>query len=414
MSESIQKVTLNNGLRVLMEPVSTVQSVSIGFWVNSGNRYETPEQRGIAHCLEHMLFKGTPTRTPSQIAEEIEGRGGGLNAGTGRESTCYLARVLSEHTSVALDVLTDIFLNSLLDPEELEREKGVILEEMKMYEDSPGDIVHDLFGETHWQDHPLGQRIIGVPETLMAFTREMLVDFIRTHYTPDRVVIAAAGNLDPEAFAKEVEVRLGGWNPVNPGYGPAALPVSDSGSKGEKLFPRDIEQTHFCYGGDGLSLHDERRYALALLNSLLGGSMFSRLWQEVREKRGLAYDIGSYASYYSDRGLFVVYGGTSDDYFDQVIQLVRQELDRLCQEPVSARELDSAKNQLKGTRLLALESMQARMDRLGAEELVYGRVTPVEEMLERVEAVQPDDLHRLAQEIFHPDRMTLTAVNPEE
>lgn len=413
MQENIHQVQLENGLRVVMEPVPTVQSVAVGIWVASGSRYETQVQRGMAHFLEHMLFKGTPTRSATQIAEEIEGRGGMLNAGTGKEVTCYYARVLAEHTPIALDVLFDIFLNSVFDPFELEREKGVVLEEMKMYEDSPGDIIHDLFSEAHWQDHPLGRRVIGVPETVSAFTRDMLVEFVQTHYVPDRVVVAAAGNLDPDAFLQEVETRIGKWQPQI--RHAAGTPANVSGqANAAPVYERDVEQVHFCIGTDALSQYDERRYALFVMNSLLGGSMFSRLWQEVREKRGLAYDIGSYPSLFTDRGTFVVYGGTAEEVFEEVQSVVHQEFERLKAEPISKRELDSARNQLKGTRLLALESMQARMERLGAETLVYNKITPVEELLRNIEAVQATDIQLLANDLLQPERLTLTAIVPEK
>lgn len=429
MIENIYRVQLQNGVRVLVEPVPTVRSVAIGLWIAAGARYEQPNQRGIAHFIEHMIFKGTPKRNARQIAEEIEGRGGVLNAFTDKEITCYYARVLSEHTPIALDILTDMFLNSLYDPEELEREKGVILEEMKLYEDNPNDLIHDLFSETHWVGHPLGRRVIGTKETVSAFTRDMLLEFISTHYTPDRVVVAAAGDVQPEEFISAVEQILGRWQ------GGEGKKEQEKGNeqKGEEskgqlkeasnpfpkesrssLFPREVEQVHFCLGGDAPHERDERKYALAVLNSILGGNMFSRLWQEIREKRGLAYDIGSYPALFSDKGLFVVYGGTASEAFEQVQELVHQEFQKLRQEPIPPAELENAKNQLKGSLLLNLEAMQARMSRLGRMELVYGYLLPIEEVIRKVEAVTEEDIHLLAEAILQPDHLTLAAIVPQQ
>lgn len=406
--------TLSNGIRIVMEPVPTVQSVAICFWVKSGSRYEQPHQYGIAHFLEHMLFKGTTNRTAVQIAQEIEGRGGILNASTGKESTCYYARVLSEHLPIAIEVLSDLLLNAKLDPDELEREKGVILEEMRMIEDTPDEVVHDLFSEVHWAGHPLGRRIIGIPETVSAFTRERLLEFVHTYYLPERIVISAAGNLEPETVVKEAERWLGAWHP-----NPAAHPETNSPPPRKaqnglqmQLFPREVEQVHFCIGVDGVSFMDERRYALAVLNSLLGGSMFSRLWQEIREQRGLVYDIGSYSMPMSDGGLFVIYGGTAEEHFEQVLDLVHAELDRLRCEPPSEEETMSARNQLKGTRVLALEAMQTRAELIGSELLMRGEVIPMEEVIAKIDAVTPDQIHALAAELFEPDQRTVVAITP--
>ncbi len=416
---NLVQTTLPNGVRIVMEPVPTVQSVALCFWVKSGSRYEQPHQHGMAHFLEHMLFKGTSNRTAVQIAQEIEGRGGVLNASTGKELTCYYARVLSEHLPIAVEVLSDLLLNPKLDSEELEREKGVVLEEMRMIEDTPDELLHDLFAEVHWGNHPLGRRIIGSPGTVSAFTREGLLEFVTAYYRPENLVVSAAGNLEPEALVRELERWLGAWrSPVSDTRASAAhkgnnapprkrLPKSH-----QQLFPREVEQVHFCIGVDGVSFMDERRYALAVLNSLLGGSMFSRLWQEIRERRGLAYDIGSYPMPMSDGGLFVIYGGTAPEHFEEVVSLVHAELDRLRCEPPGEQETRSARNQLKGTRLLALEAMQTRAELIGSEVLMRGAVVPMEEVIARIEAVEPDHLHTLADELFEPDRRTLVAITP--
>jgi predicted Zn-dependent peptidase len=416
---NLLQTTLPNGIRIVMEPVPTVPSVALCFWVKSGSRYEQPHQHGMAHFLEHMLFKGTTNRTAVQIAQEIEGRGGVLNASTGKELTYYYARVLREDLPIAVEVLSDLLLNAKLDPAELEREKGVVLEEMRMIEDTPDELLHDLFAEVHWGNHPLGRRIIGSPETVSAFTREGLLEFIATHYRPENLVVSAAGNFEPDALVKEVERWLGAWRSPVSGASTAsdrkgnhAPPRKVQPKWHQQLFPREVEQVHFCLGVDGVSFLDERRYALAVLNSLLGGSMFSRLWQEIREQRGLVYDIGSYSMPMSDGGLFVIYGGTAPEHFEQVVSLVHAELDRLCDEPPSEEETRNARNQLKGTRLLALESMQTRAELIGSEVLMRGAVVPMEEIIARIEAVQPEDLRALAAELFEPDRRTLVAITP--
>ncbi len=406
--------TLANGVRIVMEPVPTVRSVALCFWVKSGSRYEKPHQHGMAHFLEHMLFKGTKNRTAVQIAQAIEGRGGILNASTGKELTCYYARVLSEHLPIAVEVLSDLLLNATLDADELEREKRVVLEEMRMIEDSPDEVLHDLFAEVHWAGHPLGRRIIGSPETVSAFTRDSLMAFIHTYYRPERMVISAAGNFDPESLVHEVERWLGDWkaNPTEPLTDDFKPPRRVPEGYHFQTFPREVEQVHFCVGMDGVSFRDERRYALAVLNSLLGDSMFSRLWQEIRERRGLAYEIGSYSLPMSDGGLFVIYGGTAEEQFEQVIDLVNAELDRLRREPPGEEETLSARNQLKGARLLALEAMQTRAELIGSEVLMRGEVVPMEEVVARIDAVQPEHLHALANELFDFDRRTVVAITP--
>ena len=411
---NLHQTTLSNGIRVVAEPIPTVQSLTVSLWIRAGSRDELPHQHGIAHFLEHMLFKGTQTRSAAQIAQAIEGRGGVLNASTGKELTFYYARMLAEHMPIAVEVLSDLFLNARLDPQDIELEKGVVLEEMRMIEDTPDEILHDRATEVHWGGHPLARRIIGAPETVSAFTREAILAFTRAHYRPERVVVAAAGNLDPDALFGEVDRWLGSWRPDTDAEPPAAQPppARDPNAPPRLLEPREVEQTHFALVMDGVSFFDERRYAQAVLNTLLGGSMFSRLWQEVREKRGLAYEIGSYAMPMSDGGMFVIYGGTAESAFEEVLKLVNAELERLMAEPPDEQEVESAKNLLKGGRVLALESTQARAELIGSETLMLGQVRPMEEILARIDAVNATDLHTLAQELLPPERRTVVAIVP--
>lgn len=411
---NLQEARLPNGLRIVAEIIPTVQSATFSIWSAVGSRYEAPSQHGMAHFLEHMLFKGTPTRNAIEIAQAIEGRGGVLNASTGKELTFYYARVLSEHLPIAVEVLCDMFLNASLDPEEIEREKGVILEEMRMIEDDPDESLHDVLQEIHWRHHPLGRRIIGEPETVSAFTREMLVEFIQHHYHPQNTVIACAGNFDFDELVREVERWMGAWQPPHPPMRHDSAPPVHTEILNEPIhIARDVEQVHFAIAVDGVSFRDERRYAMAVLNTLLGGSMFSRLWQEVREKRGLAYEIGSYALPMSDGGLFVVYGGTAESAFDEVLSVVERELERLMETPADPEEVERAKSLLKGGRVLALESTQARAELIGSETLMLGRVVPMEEIIERIDAVDRESLHQLAQAILPAERRTVVAFVPD-
>jgi predicted Zn-dependent peptidase len=411
---NLHQTTLANGLRIVVEPIPTVQSLTVSFWVRAGSRNELPHQHGIAHFLEHMLFKGTHTRSAAQIAQAIEGRGGILNASTGKELTFYYARVLAEHMPIAVEVLSDLLLNARLDPQDIDLEKGVVLEEMRMIEDTPDEVLHDRAAEVHWGNHPLARRIIGVPETVNGFTRESILEFIRTHYCPERMVVAAAGNIEPDALFAQVDRWLGAWRPeqVAPSPTPQSLPRRAPNAPPCFLETREVEQTHFALVMDGVSFFDERRYTQAVLNTLLGGSMFSRLWQEVREKRGLAYEIGSYALPMSDGGLFVIYGGVAPHAFEQAVQVIEAELEKLIAAPPDEAEVESARNLLKGNRVLALESTQSRAELIGSETLMRGAVVPMEEIIAQIDAVTPERLHTLAQQLFAPAQRTLVALVP--
>ncbi|MEP0765157.1 MAG: insulinase family protein [Fimbriimonadia bacterium] len=404
----IERTVLANRLRVLVEPVDYVESVALGLWVGTGSRYESPQEAGISHVLEHMMFKGTKSRTAKQIAEEIEGRGGSLNAFTDREFTCYYARVLSDDLPVAMDVLCDMLVNSLFDPEELARERQVILDEIKRHEDEPDDLVHDLHARACWDGHPLAPPVIGTAESVSAIKREGLVDYIERRYRPNRIVVSVAGNADPADVVRMVEERLGllsGFAAVSNEQPPDLKPQRQS-------LARDVEQVHFCYGGRGYGQHDPKKYVAGVLDALLGGSMSSRLFQEIREKRGLAYAIGSYTTCHAEGGLFTVYGGTSLANFPQVLDLIRVELNKVVSEPPPADEVERVKNQIRGNLVLGLESMSSRMSRMARNELYFERVVPLEETIERINAVKPEDLQRAAAECFGEDRMSLTAVGP--
>lgn len=406
----IVKMSLDNGVRILVEPVTHVKSAAVGLWCKTGSRHERDEEAGITHLIEHMLFKGTQSRTAKQIAEEIEGRGGSLNAFTDKEMTCYYCRVLADETEHGIDVLTDMMLHSLIDPEELKREESVVIEEIRRSEDEPGDHVHDLHLEARWGHHPLGKPVIGTRESVASFTRENLVSYMDRRYVGSNVLLSVAGNVDPEKIRKSAEVHLGKIPAAN-GEEPVSRP---EGRPSTNLVKKDVEQVHFCIGTDGCSIYDEDLYTMIVLDGALGGSMSSRLFQEIREKRGLAYAVGSYMLTYSAGGAYTVYGGTSMDNWKLVQQLVREEFDKVMQTGLTPDELERTKKNLAGNLVLSLEGMSSRMMRMSRNELNHGREIPVEETLGKIEAVTQEGVLELARRILPQERMSTTAIGPFE
>lgn len=406
---SINKFTLDNGVRILVESVGHVKSASIGLWCHTGSRNETDREAGITHLIEHMLFKGTSKRTSKEIAEAIEGQGGSLNAFTDKESTCYYCRVLADEVEGGIDVLTDMMLHSLIDPEDLVREEQVVLEEIKRSEDEPSDHVHELHVENRWGTHPLGKPVIGTPESVAGFKRPDLVAYLERRYVGDNVLLAVAGNVDPDGVRKTANDVLGKV-PSGGGDEPLAAP---KGKPANRYEAKDVEQVHFCVGTDGLSLYDEDIYTLAVLDSALGGSMSSRLFQEIREKRGLVYAVGSYSVNYTAGGLFTVYGGTSLKNWEQVQELIHLEFKKVCDGDLSAEEIESTKRYLSGNLVLALESMSSRMIRMSRNELNYRREVPIEETLERLQAVTRQGVTELAGHLLKPESISTTAIGPE-
>ena len=403
-----QKITLSNGVRLLAESVDYVQSAAIGLWCKTGSRHENEDEAGITHLIEHMLFKGTKRRTSKEIAEAIEGRGGALNAFTDKESTCDYCRVLSDDVENGVDVLADMMLNSLIDEEELKREEGVVLEEIKRGEDEPGDHVHELHLEERWGHHPLGRPIIGTKESVSSFKRENLTKYMARRYRAENVLLAVAGNVDVNLLVRAAEERLGAIE-----SGSDDPSVDRPKGKGKvKLVPKDVEQVHFCIGSDGTSVYDEDLYVLAVLDGVLGGGMSSRLFQEIREKRGLVYAIGSYTLSYSAGGAFTVYGGTSPSTWEQVQELTRTEIDKLINEGVPDDELEKVKRNISGHIVLSLEGMSGRMMRMARNEMNHKRFIPVEETIGKVNAVTRADVQRLANELLQPDRVNTTAIGP--
>ena len=406
-TENIQITTLANGVRVVSEHITYVQSASVGLWVGVGSRDEQDKIRGISHFIEHMLFKGTGRRTAREIADEVESRGGHLNAFTGKETTCYETRVLAEDVGLACDILTDMFRNSLFDPEEMEREKRVVIEEIKMYEDTPEEMVHDVFEQTLFGKHNLGQPIIGSEKTVSGLSRADITGYIDAQYRPDRIVLAAAGNLEHSELVALAERTLGDLSGTTPARKDKAPHVS---GKSKQVRKRDVEQVHFVMGTQGYSKSDKNRYSLSILNNVLGGNMSSRLFQEIREKRGLAYSVGTYGRSYQDGGYFCAYGGTSPDTYEQVLELTRKEFANVRKSGLTDDELGKAKTQVRGAIVLGMESMNARMNRYGDSLLSYGRVIPIAEVLSEYEAVTHDTIAQVADQVLSEDKLTLTAI----
>jgi predicted Zn-dependent peptidase len=392
----VKKTVLENGIRILSEQIPYAHSVSIGIWVTSGSRHEPPELNGITHFIEHLMFKGTRKRTALDIAREIDAVGGVLNAFTGREYVCYYAKVLSTHLPLAIDLLSDIFLNSTFDPDEIEKERKVIFQEIDMLEDTPDDFIHDLFYQNFWKGHPLGRPIVGSEETVGRLSRDILLAHRGHTYHAENIIIAAAGNVDHEDLVRQAggffeSVATGGTAEHT------ALPVH---TRGVHFMEKELEQLHLCIGTQSLPQNDSRRYEAYILNAVLGGSMSSRLFQEVREKRGLVYSIYSYLASHSDSGSLVIYAGTGQEKMDDVVAIILQEMKRLKSEPLTLEELQSAKEQLKGNILLSLESSDNRMSRLAKNEVYFGRYQPVQEVIDGFDQVSAESVLDLGRLIF--------------
>ncbi len=403
-----QKTVLPNGIRVVTEHLPYVRSVSLGIWFETGSRDETLEQRGYSHLIEHLAFKGTGKYSARAIAEIMDTSGGHLNAFTGKEHTCYYARILDEHFDQAADILREMLLNSLYDPVEIDKERGVILEEIKMYEDTPDEMVHDLFCEALWPQHALGRNILGDRSSIKRAGRDNLRSFVQTYYTADRLVVAAAGNIDHQRVVDEVAAAFDSLAPVSPDN--RVTPAAHGADTLKKQ--KDTEQVHLCIGGPGLARDDERKYALYILDTITGGGMSSRLFQELREERGLVYSTFSYHSSYADTGSFTLYAGFSPEHYQQVIDVIETQLLSLTREPIGEDELQRAKSQLKGSLMLSLESTTNRMTRLARGEMNFGKLFGPDEIAAAVDAVTGEDLYALAQDLFRMDRFSIAAIGP--
>ncbi|WP_409294335.1 M16 family metallopeptidase [Peribacillus sp. SCS-26] len=404
----IKKYTCQNGVRIVLENIPTVRSVAIGIWIKTGSRNETPVNNGISHFLEHMFFKGTTERTAREIAESFDSIGGHVNAFTSKEYTCYYAKVLDNHASYALEVLSDMFFNSTFVQEELEKEKKVVCEEIKMYEDTPDDIVHDLLSKAVYGNHPLGYPILGTEETLDTFNGEKLKQYIHDYYTPENVVVSIAGNID-EDFIKETEKYFGSYT----GGKRTSEAVKADFHQNSFSRKKETEQAHVCLGFNGLPIGHENVYSLVTLNNILGGSMSSRLFQEVREQRGLAYSVYSYHSAYQENGLVTIYGGTGANQLNVLLETIHETIGKLKAEGITGRELRNSKEQLKGSLMLSLESTNSRMSRNGKNELLLGRHRSLDEIVEEIDSVTEEKVNALGKEIFN-DEYSLAVISPLE
>ncbi|GAB7027225.1 M16 family metallopeptidase [Geotalea toluenoxydans] len=406
----IKKTTLKNGVRVISEALPNLSSVSIGIWVANGSRHERRESNGVAHFIEHLLFKGTTNRTALDIAREIDSVGGILNAFTSREYVCYYAKVLDRFLPKAVDILADIFTNSIFDPEEIEKERKVILQEINMVEDNPEDLVHDLFHQKFWKHHPLGMSILGDQQSVSGLTREKIIGFKDRMYRAEDIIIAAAGNVDHQELLALLEKNLPQIATGN-GRETATEPVH---KKRIETMERDLEQVHMCLGIRGLPQNHPRRFDAFVMNTILGGSMSSRLFQEVREKRGLAYSIYSYMASHADTGSLVIYAGSGPDHYREVMELSLGELKRLKREPVPQVELDAAREQLKGNMILSLESSDNRMSKLAKNEIYFGQYQPIDAIIAGFDLVTTDSIMEIAGQLLDDDYLTLVMLGKVE
>jgi Predicted Zn-dependent peptidases len=392
----LKKYSLSNGLRVIVEPIPTCRSVSFGIWVKTGSRHENTQDNGISHFIEHMLFKGTERFTAKDIADVFDGIGGNVNAFTSKEYTCYFAKVLDQHLPIAVDALADMFFNSQLDEEELAKEKNVILEEIAMYEDTPDDKVHDDASRAAYGDHPLAYSILGLQDRLKAMTSDDLRSYIQRQYRIDNVVISVAGNVEEHSLIELLEKHFGGFN--NTG---AAETLDTPTFNGSYLFfKKQTEQNHICLSFPGCSIADPNLYAMVLLNNALGGGMSSRLFQEIREKRGLAYSVYSYHTSFADTGLFTIYAGTAPKQTADVLDITMDVLGELAVKGLTEAELHRGKEQLKGSLILSLESTSSRMNRNGKNELMLGRHYTLDQMLERIDEVTMADIAAMTKKML--------------
>lgn len=403
----ILTTTLPNGIKVITETMPSVRSVSVGVWISSGSRRETPEQNGISHFIEHMLFKGTANRSAEAIARSVDSIGGNLDAFTAKEMVCFNTKVLDEHLPIAMDVLSDLVLNPAFREEDIEKEKGVILEEIKMDADSPDYLVHEIFSANFWKDHSLGKPILGTRETVKRFNQAMVRDYYRGVYTPANLLITAAGNLTHDGLvnlARERFQSLAVADPEPPQIAPATHARVSLKSK------KDLEQVHVCLGVPSYPIPHKDRFACYALNTMLGGGMSSRLFQNIRERQGLAYAVFSELNPYSDTGCLSVYAGTSLEAARQVVELILKEFTDLKQNLAPAEEVRRAKDHLKGSLMLSLESTSSRMSNLARQEMHFQRFFTLDELAESIENVTTEDIQRVAQTFFDPKHVALTVL----
>jgi len=406
---NISKDVLSNGLTILTESMSSVRSVSVGMWLRTGARQERVEENGISHFIEHMLFKGTTNRSAEDIARAADSIGGHLDAFTAKETTNFSIKVLDEHLPRAFGILSDLIKNPLFKPAHITNESRVIQEEIKMVEDTPDDLVHEIFTQSYWRGNALGRPILGTRHNVRSFDHRRLKTYFRRHYAPNNLLIAAAGHVRHAQIVDLVEKEFGALPagpPLRGGPKPIAHPHLQVRQK------KDLEQVHLCIGAPSYPQPHKNRFPSYILNSVLGGGMSSRLFQNIREKRGLAYAVFSSLSSFHDTGCLSVYAGTAVDKARQVIELVLQEFCELKANPISAEELQRAKDYLKGSLLLSLESSTSRMGYVARQEMYFGRYISQDEIARSVDAVTAEQVMGVAREFFHPERLAITVLGP--
>ena len=404
---NIRRQKLTNGLTVITEQMQHIRSASIGVWLQTGSRDEDPEWNGISHFIEHMVFKGTKLRTAEEIARQVDSIGGNMDAFTAKECICFNVKVLDEHVPVALDVLSDLVLNPVFDGSDIARERGVIMEEIKMDEDNPDYLVHEIFTQNFWKDHPLGKPILGTKETVKRFERNAVLDAYAHRFAPGNIIVSAAGNLDHDRFVELVRGHFEHMTPMTNGFHSSTPKISSRIILRNK---KALEQVQLCIGVPAHPIAHEKRHAGYVLNTLLGGGMSSRLFQNIRERQGLAYSIYSDLNPYRDTGCLAVYAGTSLASASKVVQSVVSEFHKLKADPVPEEELSRSKAQLKGSLMLSLESSTSRMSNLARQEMYFDRYYDLDELIARIEAVTAEDLSRLANEFFKPESVAVTAL----
>jgi predicted Zn-dependent peptidase len=406
-TRNIRRTVLPNGLTVITEQMTHLRSVSIGIWVKTGSRHEDSDLNGISHFVEHMVFKGTSNRTAQDIARQVDSIGGNMDAFTAKECICFNIKVLDDHLPIAMDVLSDLVLNPVFNSNDIARERGVILEEIKMDEDSPDYLVHEIFTQNFWKDHPLGKPILGTKETVRRFEQPALFDYYGGRFYPANLLICAAGNLNHDHF---VELVLGRFHVLKPKSNGFHQPAPRTSSKIVMRNKKALEQVQICVGVPSPYIADERRYASYILNTLLGGGMSSRLFQKIREDQGLAYAIYSELNPYRDTGCLSVYAGTSVQWAPKVLQMIVAEFGELKKDTIGEEELRRSKDQLKGSLMLSLESSMARMSNLARQEMYFDRFFTLDEIIEKVEAVTADELLILSRELFQSQQIAVTVL----
>lgn len=405
-----RKLILENGIRLVTERIPTLKSVTVGLWVNAGSRDEAPTQAGYSHFIEHMFFKGTTARSATDISREIDALGGEMNAFTTRETTTFYVKVLDQHLPQALDLLADLFLRSRLGKKEIEKEKQVILEEIRMVQDDPEDLVQELHTKLVMGRHPLSRPILGRESTITQVSRQALLEYIKTHYRPEQIVLSVAGNFKQQQLEKTIAQTFGRYSHSSHVASHERQPPALCG--GVMMKQKPLEQVHLCVGFKGVAAGHKDRYAVYALNSVLGGSVSSRLFQEIREKRGLSYSVYSFLSDYSDGGTITVYAGTQAREAGQVLDLIYREIRKLARNGIDSTELTRTKDQMKGSLMLSLESSHSRMNKLAKDELITGTHTTLEDLIARIEGVTEQQVFQIARNLFASDSIALTGLGP--